>query len=57
MPSQRNMLLSGLSVLVVFGLLFILVDGRPLLRLVFAVLAGFGLIVTVVSGVARLRRR
>lgn len=57
MSSQRNMLVSGLSVLVVFGLLFLLVDGHPFLRFIFIVLAGFGLIVTLVAGIARLRER
>jgi hypothetical protein len=57
MSSQRNMLLSGLSVLVVFGLLFVFVDGRFFLRFIFFVLAAFGLIVTLVAGIARLRER
>lgn len=57
MPQQRNVLASGLSMFVVFGVLFLVLGERPFLKFTFAVLAIFGLIVAVVAGVARWRER
>lgn len=57
MPQQRNMLMSGLAVFVVFGVLFFVLGERPFLKFTFGVLAIFGLIVVVVSAIARWRER